>query len=525
MSYEWPMEVVRDADILAPATFNADLAHAAEQLNDLDAHNLQASSFATGATFGTGATGKIWPVVQVCDPDFGTPGAYQYPQKGVANVFQVQNNSQWQVISNTTQSNITTGSVELRVDAYIQYIWFDWLGTNLVLAYDHVSHSNSTLSQASLPCGLQVAVRIDGVVIEASIPGHLSTKRRDFWPVKAQPERAESRFGGAVSGTQPGPAQPKTPRIFALGPECMGVVIQCVVAVPPGTHTVELVARRPMPPSAGGRLSTATSDDAVYIYNRVVVVEEVVSWAPTSSTSAGLSVSPFTPDSALTTTSIYTNRMQTLVTAVNDLPQHAVRKHSLRYEHLPQILAGAASRTMVPALVQHTNDWYPGFTDTYAAAQTADTGWWLLNDGAGNDFNTTTTFAVSTVASYVRVRAHVHMSSVEDYTATPANLNAKGFFAAFAIAYKMNGSWNLIKSSINIVNSWNVCPISATANPEEMNIPLLGILDYSSSLGAFNITNIGVVACGFLNANYGGVWPRAKVIWKEGGITALMFRA
>lgn len=522
MAYEWPTDVVNDADILSPGRFNEDLGNIAEVLNELDAHNLEAASFAASATFDSAAVGRIYWAVKTVNPAFGDSTSYGYPSKTATDIYQVQNNSQWQDLPYATVTTAATGNSVFRIDAFVQYIWFDWLGTSAKTSYDHVSHSSTAYPESSLPCSFQVAIVVDGTLIESSISGHLSLRHRDFWPVKANPERNSA---GGTSLTQPGPASPRTPRIFGMGPECAGVVIQAAVEVPPGAHTIKLVVRRPMPPQSGGRLRTGTNVDEVYVYNRVIVAEEAPIWAPTSSVAAVVGVDTFDTETVLSTTSIYTDRLNVLRTAQNDIRAQNIKKHSLRYEHLPSILLNAATANINPASVQTTTNYYPGYTNVFAALKTADNGWWLVDDGAGNDLATSTTFTISpTITSFVRIRAHLHVSAIED--STGAYLYAKGFFGAFALGIHNGTGWALIPSSITFLNSWNICS-NGSGNPEETNVSLLGILDYHNTPGNFNLTKIGVFACGMPNADYAGVAPpylRANVRWKQGAITAVQLR-
>jgi hypothetical protein len=525
MGYEFPLRKSAASDIASPIPLNEELTMIADRINLVDGHNINSASFSANVVPATNAFGKRYAAHVGSDPSFKVSSAvYQYPNASASNVFTLEEHGRWQEVTGATVTTDTTGLSTIKAESHVQYIWHGWTGTSLIDEYDHIAYGTTVNSFRSIPVSIQFALRIDGVVVDDSITGHIKLNRTDFYPIKAIPERSQAPLLAGLSPTQPGPLQPKTQRIAGLGPQCMAVVVQAAIQVEPGPHTVTLVVRRLISSDVSQRVESSVSD-VVSVYNRTLVVDEAPFLPQITYSSSGISVPEFQNEDVLSQTTMYTNRVQPVLTALNDLRTYHIRPYSLRYEHLPQILISTArfETGQSPNVVTTTN-WFDGETGAIAGATSGSTGWTLLHDGAGTEFKTSITTNVTSQASFIRIRGHVQISYIIDSAETHAG--ASGYFVAVALGYKMNGVWNIITRSISYLNSWNVITDSDGKTAEETQVPLLSYLDYRSSLPSYNISAFGIFAAVFSNANYdGGVnWARVKVGWRQAGLFVYQYR-
>lgn len=525
MGYEFPLRKSTASDIASPIPLNEELTMITDRINLVDGHNINSASFSANVVPATNAFGKRYAAHVGSDPSFKVSSAvYQYPDDSASNVFTLEEHGRWQEVTGATVTTDTTGLSTIRAEAHVQYMWHGWTGTSLLDEHDHIAHGVVVNTFRTLPANIQFALRIDGVVIDDSITGHVKLNRTDFMPIKAIPERSQSALAVGLSPTQPGPLQPKTQRIAGLGPQCMAVVVQAAVQVEPGPHTVTLVVRRLIASDLSQRTPSYVTD-IVTVYNRTIIVDEAPLLPQVTYSSSGVSVTEFQNETILSQTTMYTDRVQPMLNALNDLRTHHIRPYSLRYEHLPQILISTArfETGQSPNVVTTTN-WFDGETGVIAGATTGSTGWTLLHDGAGTEFKTTITTNVTSQASFVRIRGHVQISYIIDDA--EAHPRASGYYVAVALGYRMNGVWYIINRSISYLNSWNVINDADGLSAEETQVPLLSYLDYRSSLPSHNISAFGIFAAVFSNANYdGGVnWARVKVGWRQAGLFVYQYR-
>lgn len=525
MGYEFPLRKASSADIASPIPLNEELTMIADQVNMVDGHNIDSTSFAANVIPATNAFGKRYAAHIGSDPGVKVSAAvFQYPDASATNVFTLEEHGRWQEVTGATVTTDTTGLSSIKAEAHVQYMWHGWTGSSSVDDYDHIAHGVHVNSFRSIPANVQFALRIDGVVVDDSITGHVKLNRTDFYPIKAIPERTQSPLAIGLSPTQPGPLQPKTQRIAGLGPQCMAVITQAALQVEPGQHVVTLVVRRLISSDLAQRVP-ASASDIVTIYNRTVIVDESPVLPQITYSSSGVSVAEFANETVLSQSTMYTDRVQPILNALNDLRTYHIRPYSLRYEHLPSILISTARfETGSSPNVVTTTNWFDGENGAIATLTSGSTGWTLLHDGAGTEFKTSITTNVTSQASFVRIRGHVQISYIIDNAELhPA---ASGYYVAVAIGYKMNGVWNIITRSISYLNSWNVINDADGTSAEETQVPLLSYLDYRSSLPSYNITSFGIFAAVFSNANYdGGVnWARVKVGWRQAGLFVYQYR-
>lgn len=567
MSYLFPKRVLRAGDVLDPSELTEDISPAAERVSGkLNAHNFSQTIQSTVAVDDE-AYYKISHYAQVAgfrwynDP-LATPGELWVPDWGdgvlggwdpTTFAAAVQNNFEWQTLDNATYGtvrvSVNTGTSVLWVNAYAQYLWFGFDSTPDVYGtarwYSAVpgtsspgQHKNRAMTQ---PCGLQFAIRVDGNIIPETITGIDDTVYRASVPIKPTQQRT-----GTIL-LAPGPADARGEQICALGPPCLPIRVGACVPVSPGDHIIELVARRVpfVGTAARGALDEIKTTvsygpyDNIYIFARQLNVIELKAHPVDSSTAFEVTAPSFDEEETLSTASLYTDRVQPVVTAYNAVDTGGLQRGALMHEHLPSALLGAATTEREYGTGPVFNNWIPSteLLDTvtltgYAGAPS--TGWKLI-DNSGVDPISITSFNVQQVCK-VLVLVNMQVRNIggnpaigvsgdpgrvsrDDIDKERPSIRAGSIrdFALFKIMWQLTTAspttWTGVNESIGMINNFvwwpKTVPSSITDaadqqahgpdhaySLEHVEIQLMALLDFNTfSLGrSINIGVFGGVA-------------------------------
>ena len=162
-----------------------------------------------------------------------------------ADLFLVPNTNSWTVVADTTIT-VTTGQANLWINGWLQYVRNGWsFNFNNFGADGDVATTVSNISQLGLHhlsngffgSRVHFAIRVDGRVIEWTITGKQDIFSRSSLGMK--PVQSMKKDKGKLPGTR----VPDT-RAVSPGPEVLPIRIGTIFPVEPGTHTIEIVARR-----------------------------------------------------------------------------------------------------------------------------------------------------------------------------------------------------------------------------------------------------------------------------------------
>lgn len=467
MSYQFPKRVLRAGDVLNPVDLTEDFSPAADRLGGkLNAHNINQSVGAV-ATVDPYAFYDAYNYTYAPVPFHWTinlPGIFGYPDDNIldAGMFQVQNNFEWQAVSALTQ-NVDTGTSVLWINAYLQYLWFGFnpeYFTTISYGYKNTFHANGGHLYGS---GMQVALRVNGNIVEETITGIDDLAYRVSVPLKpVYPAQDESGF--------PGPRDFTGSEISALGPSCLPVRLGACVPVQPGQQTVEVVCRRV--PFVDTNVYSITKGygqyDLIFVYSRQLHVTELKSYPVDSTAAFEVSAPAVGDEDPLSQASLYTQRLSPIVTASNSIETGALQRGALTHAQIPATLLGSATiERYYGESGTVFNNWFPGHNNdtvtTTGFSGAPGFGWKLITDSTNNDPVQVTGLSVTEkcrilVLANLRVKNITGRWTGKDSSENPVE---SGDFAAFALfklmwQYSAAGpiAWTGIEESTGMVNNF-----------------------------------------------------------------------
>lgn len=481
MSYIFPRRVLRAQDVLDPIELTLDISPAAERLSGrLNAHNFNQNIAATVPV----QTDTFYALTRYALPvAFGdthvpvSPDLYNgFPDSTTpANAFEVQNNFEWQPIldssGNAARVSITTGNSVLWIHAFAQYLWYGFY-PELFVRGGNAQHTNDADSN---PVNLQFAVRVDGNIVPETITGIDDMTYQASIPIKPLKQRDTTP---ATATILPGPQDARGDQICALGPACAPVRIGTAYPVQAGPHTVEIVVRR-APLMLRDSIPDYSNVNQVYVFSRQVHVVDLKSFPTDSVGGSEVSAPAWDEEELITTTEIYTNRVQRIVTRSNAIQEGNLARGALMHYHIPATLLGSYTAEVVlasPEPGEQFNNIYPGFSSNTVTATrysgSPSVGWALISDGVTSvtvpNVVTTTTDARILVLANVSVKDinggrisydYVRLTDPEDLTSgvpIRGTANYIGGFAAFRIMWRYTGAvlWESVTESTGMVNSF-----------------------------------------------------------------------
>jgi len=543
MSYLFPKRVLRAGDVLDPTELTEDIAPAAERVSGrLNAHNISETIAAS-----VGVDEEAFYKVGVYDPLPGangvaagfpwlayTAGSHVVPDGGGVVTSQssaVQNNFEWQTLDNATYGTVrvtvNTGTSVLWVNAYAQYLWYgfdrtigvygatSWWSSIPTATSSPGQHKNGAMTR---PCGLQFAIRVDGNIIPETITGVDDTTYRASIPIKAGRQRADTIL------IAPGPADARGEQICSLGPPCLPIRVGACVPVSPGDHIIELVVRR-VPfvlsnargDTVGGTVQYGGYDN-IYVFARQLNVIELKAHPVDSSVSVDVTAPSFDEEETLSNASLYTNRVQPVVAAYNDVQPGSLQRGALMNRHLPSALLRAATTERSYGSGPVFNNWFPdtellNTVTTTAYAGVPGVGWKLIDNSGVDPISITNFDARDQCRVLVLVNLQVRNIAGGSRAAPVGNTEIRASniaeFALFKIMWQLTSAsatdWTGVNESIGMVNNfvwWPKTAPSSSADPfgepgdpayglEHVEIQLMALLDFNG----FSLTrtiNIGV---------------------------------
>ena len=454
-------------------------------------------------------------------------------------VFVIPNTQAWVSVTNNAgnalKSTFTTDQAVLWITAYVQYVWngfFEPKG-GPGIDVDDAEYENSghfeldptefldsdgdqrapyayRLREASSeyenkypdrggfhhgsrgerPANVQFAIRIDGRVIEESITGKHGTYDHEPKGFRAG-ESSEGKAGQrsfeykvTYDSALPRPGQRiPTERAVGLGPEVLPVRFGCVVPVAPGSHTVEIIARR-LRPLQDQDLKVG---DYVGVFSRRLLTMELPSYAArTTSRVSPPTIPSFESETGITETRIGTNTSQKLQNRLNDIRVADVARNSLPNTHLPSkvkyskrtaitpglqtmttgdVLSTGYSQARWPGWGTHKNrvvtNRLDGWRETFEDANGA--GWFMLTDGASDDLLIESSDLSVAGNEFLVAMADVNLRRItpsksdfarsldvedsqhwRDYLSWYMPHKYLDLYAAFSIGYYDGSNWNIV---------------------------------------------------------------------------------
>lgn len=505
--YLFPKRRLRANEILEPDGLNEDFipatARASGRYNE---HNFNAAQTRANIAPAVQAYYKPHYVYKSADPHFGTWGAYTVPDAlgGPDSAWQIPNSFDWAVVDSMTLT-FSTGNAALWIVGWLQYIW---------LGFNNGNHAYST---STYPAHVQFAIQVDGSIIEGTITGQKDMNAMAWHVAKATPQRTSSTL-------LPGPQVNRGIGDNAsCGPECIPVRVGCHVPVPQGSHTIDLIARR---------ISASDSDivyggsDTVYVYNRKLFALETYVEEQSASTSADVTVDNFEPESSFSAATVQTARINTIRVAENAVVRGSAARGAFNHNHLPKALIDKHTVMLAPNAAKSINCRYPGFTSNTVTIipiavppQPANTGWYLVQDPAGNGLisnNGHGSFNITSQKSFIFIMANVQLRRIYRAATNPIDQ-----FAAFSLGVQITapGAFAILDDTICFVNSYTWDPNVTDPTEVEFDVTLFTMLDYTGALGLNNLDFIGVYASSMEPTS-----NPVTISWQAGNLIVLQFR-
>lgn len=532
MSYIFPKRNTRGDQMPDPEDFNEDFIPAAEKLSGrLNAHDLAGPDLKVNADVASNAYYKPYYNQVESDPDFGDNTGYSHTAIGSlpANTDLLVPNGGWTALTNISHTDVSIGNGKLWVVGWAQYIYHSFVTTTP----GHVALAAGLGSILPLRvAGVEFAIRVDGQIVPESVTGHTLDWQRFIEPLKPQVQRDGTK---ASKKRNPGPGLTESSAIRGIGPQAMPVRVTCSIDVLEGTHTVEMVAR--VLAKDNPALYSAVSLQ-VGIHNRKLFVLGCPQVPASAPSRVATTVPSLNPGDSISAQTFYTDRVDKLADAYNDISEGDLARGALMNAHLPPAYLDQTYTEILPSSDQTVNCLYPGYGDATVsgAKNTPGTaGWWPLDDGGGpavflrsdNDAARTPGLDIDTTTqnTWIIVMANVQLRAIQDNT-NPRRVDE---LAAFTLMHRedTSGTYTNVSSSEAIVNrfvNWGDIGGNAAELDIEVDVPLFHVYDFSSSVPANFFDHIGVYGSGmFLNS--GGTPTSPDVIYRRGSLTVIQIRA
>jgi hypothetical protein len=550
MSYIFPRRVLRPGDVLDPQELTEDITPAADRVSGkLNMHNFDQGVASTivvdgEAYYTVHHYKKIAPffwtryVVSppLSTPPWGEPDGAEQPASALA-----QNNFEWQAVIDSTgeptEVALTTGQSVLWVNAFVQYVWWGFnpaLGSGSWFG-PYRQHINEAQDH---PANIQFALRVNGNIIAETITGIDDLTYRVSIPFKPFNTRSDGFTDGLGDGLLPRPQDIFGPQLCALGPPCLPVRIGACVPCVPGDQRVELVMRR-VPLILSGNVASYSRFDKIYVYARQINVVELKSFPIDSVGPAEATAPALETEDTLNQAALYTNRVQPIIAAYNDVQEGSLARGALMHYHLPSALFAAATTERAYTGGVTFNNYYPGWlgapantvtTTGYSGAQAF--GWKIISDASNNNQLRVDNINISSTRKLL-ILANVFVrnvgGSVEvtqgggtvtisvgggfNITRTsnnePLRVSAFSQFALFQLMWQPVGAgattWTSLQESVGMVNNFvwwpkvvesgdDRTPVPAEGQ-ENVDVPLMALMEITiPSATPINIGVFGSVA-------------------------------
>lgn len=500
MDYRFPKRVIRITDFPIRRHLNDDFIPITEKLaGSVRSHNI--SRDAVTSISPDYYYTPYWAVKSV-NPGWGSGAMPTNPAP--ADAVAVRESMAWQPISDMTH-NITTSLGFLWINMWCQYLWPNW-----------------TAIRPSLFGGwwgsqIQMAIRVDGRIIEGTIPGS-----RDVWgrpPIPMKVNGGSKRRTAEIEGM----FRRNSNTMLGSGPNATPLRCSAVVPVGPGTHTIEMVVRR-LP---------ATIDRAnpfgatAYIYSRTnLVLDCHQTPKDDSGPYAYASTTPYAAGDVLSASSLGAQR-DIIKTAVNDLMPGNIARGALQNQHMGAGTGAAidkAATEVIDGPVTYVKS-YPGYVTGPISAAPAGAGvsWTWVQDIAAALLKTSSTHAAAwgaTKKSLFLILANVRMHEVYP-VGVGADDDSFNSIAAFALTSKQAGVDTVLTQSIGYVNGFGGTYSDGVGNrhiDEEWDVPLMALIE--ADAGLLNpYQDFGVVT-----ASFGTVAGAREVVTGGAAIQVIQLR-
>ena len=503
MAYIFPKRALQDKDVLDPVELNEDFIPAAETASGrLNAHNIDSNTKATIYTDGVSKTAyyDYYYTSQESDIGLGNPSSWSFPARTATSEHVLTNDLEWDSIASTSIS-VATGTSKLWVIGHLQYAWLGF-----AIGYHQYSRGGDITGTSSAgtlkPVGVkgtkvQFAIRLNGNVLTNTITGEFDPFSHKVFATRA----VDSAKTGLLGVTPYWSKQPT-----GLGPEVFPVRLGTNIAVPPGTHSLEIVGRRiPLIDEEGYAKDSpdvlSVEKNEIVVYNRQLFALNLPIYPPTATTKAAVDVKAYDTEQLITPTSIGASRVYAVRDALNNIEDGNLARGALAHYHLTSPVINTDQVEITGAKVTTTNK-YPGFSATTTiTTSSSGTGWRVIQDASGNQLlsnNAGANFSLGDPCVFV-VTANVQLLRVR-LAGSPDNFGIDSF-CGFAIGIKTNtGGELIVKVSQSHVNHYagtlpyvDASKQSRTVD-ENANVSLFALIKSSDLIGT-TVNHIAVYGC------------------------------
>ena len=368
MSYEFPKRKLGLTEVLHPDDLTEDAAVPAELLSGrLNAHNVKASvelnlnqrekgAYHTIEYAAGSADPAIWPGVPETRSDL-TTGRYIAAPGSEASYSRLPNGPSWSTLLSKTFT--VNSPVSLWINAFCQYLWWGMAGNDVAdMPSPGHAYCNGNFIQDYFPfqwrhalnvddkyrvygAGFQAAIRVNGRVLEWSVTGAQETGQSATVPLKPMVQRdRETQF--------PGPGLMKSYDLSSCGPVASPIRIGAVAEVPPGQVTVELVARRERNDRYTRDWGGREDSDFLMMFSRQLLVLETPSYPGPAMDGHSVVVPAVKEEDILSHGALYTNRLQVVESAAENIVPGSFAPSTFRHEHLKSPVRQVATHFIAP---------------------------------------------------------------------------------------------------------------------------------------------------------------------------------
>jgi|9_EtaG_2_1085328.scaffolds.fasta_scaffold06816_2 hypothetical protein len=397
MPFIFPKRVLQKEDVLDPVELNEDLQTVKvvsggnldlENIEGLGAQGLKSLGIPEKEAYFKYHTANNKTV----EPSFDTDRPLTLNDQGVAqpgfdvdsppaDLFLVPNTNTWTVIADTTIT-ITTGQANLWINGWLQYVRNGWRFGEVNFGADgDVVTTVTNLSQLGLHhisngffgSRAHFAIRVDGRVIEWTVTGKRDVFSRS--PLGMKPVQSLKKGSDKLPGTR----VPDT-RAVSPGPEVLPIRLGTIFPVEPGTHTIEIVARR----VPRRKNVVQENDDVIGVHSRELHVIEMPIHAVQTTTSdvSDKKVFVFESEDPVDNSTLGST-VSNLADENNSLKAGNIQREALFNTQLPSKVVSCLQTTINndPDVLKAAPHW-PGTVLQTVTSSSFGWGWYQLRDSS-----------------------------------------------------------------------------------------------------------------------------------------------
>lgn len=488
MPSTFPETLLNNSDLPDVEVLNRVTLPIAQKLSGrLNEHDIDATTPFTYTNLASSCYYTCHQVMKSVDPSLTVNNWFLQTGAGPDSTYTFSDGFGWERVRDMV-TTLTTGEDVLWIIGMAQHAaWLGLAGTN-----------PAQVPSIATAMRLQYALQVDSQVIDETITGAAilpDYPPQQLYRVEETATDFDWRHIQDVEGT------------IGVNNFAHPTRMMAVVPVSPGSHTLEMLARRV--PNLRGKVDEDGAGVYAQVFSRRLFAVRIKGSSAQTGSASSLDVAAWQDGDVVSATTLG-GRLTRLKNKINDLEDGDLERGALNHEHIPTTIHYPKA-TSINGADQAITSVYTGYGGAL--------GWTVLNDGAGVNLRTSGAMDFRTLTGVLVVLANVEVKALRD-TVTPTNLRAVGVLALRI--HNSAGTNTVIAETEVYVNAHNPDPVTSTMANIHDDLPLMWVVDVATlSVANQQMDYIEVVGATWDGS---GAANAVTMTTKRGTITSWLFR-